>query len=80
MTQPGKCPALNNPKKWENPPTLRRSGGSHGVGLVPETLTAGARPCPPLPRCYSSPHPVWEPVSGRLLHIFRRVHALGRFA
>ena len=43
------------------PPTLRRSGGSHGVGLVPQTLTAQ------------------EPKRA-VLHIFRRVHALGRFA
>ena len=68
VTRHGKCPASTTPRMGE-PPTLQRSGGSHGMGLVPQTLTAGARPCPPLPRCCSSPHPVWEPVSEGIAHI-----------
>ena len=34
-------------------------------GWVPETLTAGARPCPPLPRCDSFPTPCLEAGFGR---------------
>ena len=46
MTQPGKCPASTTPKNGRTP-DLRRFGGSHGVGLVPETLTVGGLEFPP---------------------------------
>ena len=51
-------------------------------GWVPQTLTADTRPCPPPLHGRTTPgqSPTKQARLGEVLHIFRRVHALGRFA